>query len=333
MTLTKTPSNLMDEAVSATIAVLTYNSAEKLHLTLDSFLAQTVSALEIIIQDDGSSDETLRIAQSYAEGNPRFRVETTPKNLGGWGNYALATKRAKGKYIMWACPGDIYAPTFVEAALERLWNNPTAVAVTTMSKEVDERTRQQRYVNDFEGSRNPQLYSGLSLAKQILVKGPPNKNNRAAFGNFIHGLIDRNKLLGVFKSFETSGPILNDRVISCQLALMGDFVVVKDVLFEREFHETPAIKRNSNDPGLQISSGPMLTFYFRAVLQIFSSFRSSSMLSFHQKLLSIPLVSYYLRKELQHLCFLAFVTALKQILPHTLYSLLRTKYRNIHGNQ
>ena len=54
-----------DKTVS--IIMGTYNGAEYIREQLDSILSQTYPLKEIIIQDDGSTDDTVAICTAYAE--------------------------------------------------------------------------------------------------------------------------------------------------------------------------------------------------------------------------------------------------------------------------
>ena len=60
------------------IIVPIYNSEEYLKECLDSILSQTLSDTEIILVDDGSLDESGRIADQYAQADPRIRVIHKP---------------------------------------------------------------------------------------------------------------------------------------------------------------------------------------------------------------------------------------------------------------
>ena len=61
-------------AISVVLAV--YNGADTLPATLDSIAAQTERDFEVIIVDDGSTDDTPRILAGYAERDARIRVLT-----------------------------------------------------------------------------------------------------------------------------------------------------------------------------------------------------------------------------------------------------------------
>lgn len=56
------------------ILLSTYNGAAYLKPQLDSLLAQDYPALEILVRDDGSSDETMRILRDYAAVHPNIKI-------------------------------------------------------------------------------------------------------------------------------------------------------------------------------------------------------------------------------------------------------------------
>ncbi|WP_315889739.1 glycosyltransferase family 2 protein [Kovacikia minuta] len=60
------------------LIVTVYNRAAYLPLTLDRILAQTQPNFELLIWDDGSTDNSLQIAQSYAFTDDRIRVISAP---------------------------------------------------------------------------------------------------------------------------------------------------------------------------------------------------------------------------------------------------------------
>lgn len=70
------------------IVIPTYNRASTLKLTLDSVVAQTYTDFEVLVMDDGSTDNTEAVVESYLD--PRIRYEWGP-NSGG-----PATPRNRG---------------------------------------------------------------------------------------------------------------------------------------------------------------------------------------------------------------------------------------------
>ncbi|PUB14237.1 glycosyltransferase family 2 protein [Yoonia sediminilitoris] len=107
----------------ATIVVPAFNVANTLAETLRSLLVQTYQHFEIIVVDDGSSDETLQIAQSFAE-NPRLRIVRQPnRGLAGARNTGIA--HAKGAYIGFCDADDLWDHHKLEAHVRHLEADPS----------------------------------------------------------------------------------------------------------------------------------------------------------------------------------------------------------------
>ena len=64
----------MTEKKPVSIVLCTYNGAKYLQEQLDSILAQTYPLHEIIIQDDGSTDNTWQILEEYEEKHPLIHI-------------------------------------------------------------------------------------------------------------------------------------------------------------------------------------------------------------------------------------------------------------------
>lgn len=65
-----------------TVLIGAYNSGRTLHRAIDSILSQSLSALELIVIDDGSMDDSRQIAEQAAIGDGRVRVLTMGENVG-----------------------------------------------------------------------------------------------------------------------------------------------------------------------------------------------------------------------------------------------------------
>ena len=63
------------------IIVCCYNAAETLRGTLDSLLAQTYEALEVLVVNDASTDETFDIVRSYQEKDSRVSALPHPSYM------------------------------------------------------------------------------------------------------------------------------------------------------------------------------------------------------------------------------------------------------------
>lgn len=95
-----------------TIALPVYNCAETLPVTMRSVLSQTMTDWELLIVDDGSSDDTVEIARQYAD--PRIHVFSEGKNAGISERLNQAIERASGYYIARQDGDDISYPDRLE---------------------------------------------------------------------------------------------------------------------------------------------------------------------------------------------------------------------------
>ena len=106
------------------VCVPTFNGARFIKQTLESILGQTYEQLEVIIQDDGSTDNTMDIVRSFAD--PRITVRTSPENLGGASNWNAATSSYRGKYLKVVCQDDLLDKNCIEQEVRTLDLNPEA---------------------------------------------------------------------------------------------------------------------------------------------------------------------------------------------------------------
>ena len=75
-----------------------YNDEEKIYDSINSVLSQSLTDIELICVDDGSTDNSLRILKSLAEKDDRIRV-FSQKNQGSGKARNKGISEAKGEYI------------------------------------------------------------------------------------------------------------------------------------------------------------------------------------------------------------------------------------------
>lgn len=89
-----------------------YNTASYLAQSIESVLNQTYSDFELIIVDDGSTDDSLKIINSYAVKDKRIKV-ITQENQGLSEARNSGIKIAGGEYIAFIDSDDFYAKNFL----------------------------------------------------------------------------------------------------------------------------------------------------------------------------------------------------------------------------
>lgn len=105
-----------------------YNGGNILADSIDSVLRQTYKNFELIIINDGSKDNTLEIAKSFAERDGRIRVLTQenkkiPRTL------SRGFREAKGEFLTWTSADNVMDEDFLEKMVGDLKKNPQTAMV------------------------------------------------------------------------------------------------------------------------------------------------------------------------------------------------------------
>jgi glycosyltransferase involved in cell wall biosynthesis len=107
----------MPERPVISVIIPCYNAAAWLPATIESAVGQTWPHVEIIVVDDGSSDDSVAIARRYSSRN--VRVETIPNSgAAAARNHGLAL--ARGDYLQFLDADDLLGPDKLERQLGRL---------------------------------------------------------------------------------------------------------------------------------------------------------------------------------------------------------------------
>lgn len=115
--------------MAITIAIPFYNAENYLLDSIKSVFAQTYNEWELILIDDGSTDNSLQIAQSIND--PRVRVISDGKNKRLAGRLNEVTRLAKYDYIARMDADDLMDPQRLEIQYNILQNNPDYDIVTS----------------------------------------------------------------------------------------------------------------------------------------------------------------------------------------------------------
>lgn len=112
----------------ATVWIPSYNYGRFLPDAIESVLAQTHRELELIVWDDGSTDDSFEIAERYAARDDRVRVLHHPdrENRGIAATILAAFQGARGAYLTSLAADDTIAPDGLERRVAALEAHPAA---------------------------------------------------------------------------------------------------------------------------------------------------------------------------------------------------------------
>lgn len=109
------------------IIIPAYNAAATIEATLNAVLSQTVPPAEILVFDDGSTDDTMRLLKAY---QPRIKVFHQPnQGVAHARNFLCA--QARGDVLAFLDADDLWHPRYLEVQCQLLQAQPKAVAYFT----------------------------------------------------------------------------------------------------------------------------------------------------------------------------------------------------------
>lgn len=103
------------------ILMATYNGERYLAEQIESIKSQTYSNWRLLISDDCSTDETLRVVEGYSAEDERIKVASKNIRYGGAKeNFFALLKFSNSPYIMFCDQDDVWSPTKIEKSLDAM---------------------------------------------------------------------------------------------------------------------------------------------------------------------------------------------------------------------
>lgn len=129
----------MNSTPLVTVGIPAYNAERFIGLAIKSVLAQTFTDFELIITDDGSTDDTVAIAHSFSD--PRITVIADGENHGISYRLNQQINLARGKYFVRMDADDIMMPDRIEKQVRYLEAHPNVAIVSGQAIIIDEQNR------------------------------------------------------------------------------------------------------------------------------------------------------------------------------------------------
>lgn len=168
------------ETPLVTVFMPIYNSEKYIAESLESILRQTYRNLEIILVDDGSTDRSVEIVESYNDN--RIKLIKNEKNMGIPYTRNVGLQNASGKFMAIMDSDDIALPERVEKQVEFLEKNPEIdVLGSYYYKFSDKKTREIRlnYIHPNEINIVLMFYSPISNPSSMVRLETVRKHNLA----------------------------------------------------------------------------------------------------------------------------------------------------------
>ncbi len=198
------------------VIIPTYNSAPYLSEALESVFAQTHTCLEVLVIDDGSTDNTAAVMADYTDRTVYIRqVQSGPSRAR---NRGIA--KAKGAYIAFLDADDIWLPAKLEKQLRAFQQDPEASLVYSRSVDFRDRTGKELRIYPRE------IHSGMLF--DLLLTAP-------LF--LLSSVVVRNQVLKELGGFDEGLTTAEDTHLYLRIARNHKIIGVPDVLVRRRIHD------------------------------------------------------------------------------------------------
>ena len=173
-----------DKLISVIVPV--YNIEKYLRRSINSIINQTYSNLEIILVDDGSTDESGKICDEYANIDSRIKV-IHKKNGGQASAINLGLDIAKGDYIGFSDPDDYINKNFYKNLYILAEKYDTDITECSMIKVKEEEDIEKVYIEEFEVDENEkvELFDGIGGLRKLFGED---------FADYLETIVKVNKI-------------------------------------------------------------------------------------------------------------------------------------------
>jgi GT2 family glycosyltransferase len=135
---THEPVSARGEAPRVSVVIPTYNSEHYLGSTIESVLDQTFACWELVVFDDGSTDETYEVAREYAAKDDRIRTSRGPNGgVAAARNRGLALTDPRAEMVAFLDHDDLWEPSMLEILVRKLDDHPEYVAAHGLVRCID----------------------------------------------------------------------------------------------------------------------------------------------------------------------------------------------------
>lgn len=138
-----------------------YNVGEYLEKSLNSIINQSYRNIEVILIDDGSTDDSGEICDKFAERDQRVIVYHQ-SNKGLVSSWKRALSIAKGKWIAFVDPDDYIGKNYLESMLDAAKNFDVDMVIAPFKKVLNGK------VTDTNSDLKPGFYEGNKYKKMVL---------------------------------------------------------------------------------------------------------------------------------------------------------------------
>lgn len=218
-----------DNAYEVSVIIPAYNAAQTIARAIESVRIQNMDAIEIIIVDDGSADDTYEVAVGLKRPDEIFHVLKMPKNGGVSAARNMGIRHAKGKFLAFLDADDIWLPGKLQQQVAAIKQDPSITLVSCNSKLISESGEHLK-----EGHVNRPPVEGDEAWKTLLIY------------NFLPTptVLTYRHLVTQVGGFDETLAVGEDLDLWIRLAMLGKVRVLKDILINYTDSTDSLMKRH-----------------------------------------------------------------------------------------
>lgn len=231
------------------VAMCTYNGADFLSDQLESIIAQSRQPDEIVVCDDGSTDETQTLLSQFAAMSPVLvSLHFNEKNLGSVKNFEKAIKLCSGDVIALSDQDDVWRADKLQLIEDAFRNAPKAGLVFSDAEIVDEslQSLERRMWDEvgFDAHKRKLIRQGRAL--EVLITGWTVTGATVAF---------RSEFVKLCLPIPDGIAMIHDGWIALNVAAVAEVLMIEDALIKYRQHArqqigAPSKTETETEPGL-----------------------------------------------------------------------------------
>jgi glycosyltransferase involved in cell wall biosynthesis len=228
------------------IGVPVRNGELYLGRAIESILGQDFHDFQLVVSDNGSTDATPEIALDFAARDDRVTVIRHESNRGAAWNFGFLVSATSAPLFKWAAHDDEVCPTWLGRCVAALESAPDAVLAFTERAKIDgdgnvvgapRRPRPRRFLatDAGPGERFADVLARATACIEV-------------YGLIRRSALEQTRLLMPYPA--------SDRVFLAELALIGRYVEVPEVLFLHREHDDRATRRHPTAAEMAVWQDP-----------------------------------------------------------------------------
>lgn len=210
------------------VLMTAYNREKYIVEAIESVMDQTYQNWELIVVDDGSTDNTVAIARSFEARDGRIKVYINEKNLGDYQNRNRAASYAKGEFLKYLDADDLMYPWCLDAMVLCMQKFPEAAYGLIAPSHLN------LYKLYPEIYKPKEAYITYFFRHPILIIGPTGSIIRSVYFKEVNGF--------------SGSPYIGDTELWLKLSMRWSMVVMPpDLIWWRTHDEQQSIYESKYD--------------------------------------------------------------------------------------